>query len=175
MRKVAASLAILTLTGSVAMAGRTSSAQDAASTLHPLVGVWEMRVDLGEGDTNCPAQLAFSPTGSVIDVDCEGVVAVGVWEPTGDRTANLTITSYNPDYGRYLIRAAIEVAADGASYSASFTFELIDEATGNGTGQFGPGTTTATRQNAEGPGTPEGTISDMLTQGAGSVEATPVA
>jgi hypothetical protein len=108
-------------------------------------------------------------------VDCEGVVAVGLWEPTSDTTANLTITAYNPDQGRYMIRLAIEVADDGQSFTGSFTFEMIDAESGEGLGQYGPGTATATRQTAEAPGTPVGTIADLFAQFEASPQATPSA
>ena len=165
-------LALLAPIGVVAV-GRTPVAAQEDATLHPLVGVWEMSVDLGAGETGCPAQISFSPDHSSVQVDCEGVVAVGLWEPISDTTANLTITAYNPDQGRYMIRVSIEVAEDGQSFTGSFTFELIDAETGEGLGQYGPGTATASRQTAEAPGTPVGTISDLFAQFEASPEATP--
>jgi len=170
--KAIAFIALLAPIGVMAFVSSPSAAQDAA-TVHSLVGVWEMSVDLGQGDTQCPAQISFAPDHSSVQVDCEGVVAVGRWEPTGDTTANLTITAYNSDYGRYMIRVAIQVAEDGQSFIGSFTFELIDAETGEGLGQYGPGTATATRQIAEGPGTTVGTISEMFAQLQASPEATP--
>lgn len=173
--RVFASVAILALSGAVAMGAKSASAQDAATADHPIMGVWEMRVDLGQGDTNCPAQLAFAPGGSAVDVDCEGIVAVGTWESTGDRSANLTFTSYNPDLGRYEIRVAIDVSDNGDAFTGSFTFELIDAETGKGQGQYGPGSATGVRQAAEGPGAPVGPISELLGQAPASPEATPAA
>lgn len=171
--RLVGTMAMFALVGAVAVGARPVAAQDAGVTDHPLIGVWEMKVDLGEGDTNCPAQLTITPGGGAVDVDCEGVVAVGVWEPTGEQTATLNFTSYNPDLGRYQIRVAIEVAEDDQTFTGSFTFELIDADSGEGTGQFGPGSASATRQTAEAPGTPVGTISEMYAQVASTPEATP--
>lgn len=170
-----AMIASLAPIGFVAMTSTALAAQQASSLAHPLVGVWEMSVDLGEGDTGCPAQISFSPSYDSVQVDCEGVVAVGVWEPTSETSANLTITAYNPDQGRYMIRLAIDVAEDGQSFTGSFTFEFIDAETGEGLGQYGPGTATATRQAAEAPGTPVGTISEMFAQFEPAAEASPAA
>ncbi len=172
-RKIAASIAMLALSGAMAMGARPISAQGTGTADHPLIGVWEMRVDLGQGDTNCPAQVTFAPGGGVVDVDCEGVVAVGVWQATGERTADLTITSYNADLGRYQIRVALDVAGDGETFDGSFTFELVDADTGEGQGQYGPGTATGIRQRAEAPGTPVGSIADMSAQAASTPAAEP--
>lgn len=173
--RILASIASLASMSFMSMSGATLAAQQATSLAHPLVGVWEMTVDLGAGDTGCPAQITFSPFYSSVQVDCEGVVAVGIWEPTSDTTANLAITAYNPNQGRYMIRLAIEVAEDLQTFTGSFTFELIDTETGEGRGQYGPGTATATRQEAEAPGTPVGPISDMFAQFETSAQATPAA
>jgi hypothetical protein len=169
-------LALLAPLGTLALfTSPALAAQDSATVAHPLIGVWEMRVDLCSGDTGCPTQIAFAPDHSSVQVDCEGVVAVGVWEPSGDTSANLTITAYNPDLGRYMIRLAIDVAEDGQSFTGTFTFELVDETSSEGLGQYGPGTAIAARQIAEEPGTPAGTIADMFARFQTAPDATPVA
>jgi hypothetical protein len=140
---------------------------------HPLVGTWHLLVDLGDGDTSCPNQVAFTDSGSYIEVDCEGAVAIGAWEPGGDRTAIMTTTTVSPE-GGFRVRAAIEVAEDGQSFTAPFTFEVFDPATGESMGEFGPGMATGTRLVAEAPGTPDGSIMDLFAMfGEGTPEATP--
>ena len=70
----------------------------------------------------------------------------------------------------------MEVAADGQSFEGNFTFEIVDAETGEGMGQYGPGTVTGTRMVAEAPGTPVGTVLDLFGQfDEGTPEATPAA
>ncbi len=137
--------------------------------MRSLVGTWTLVV---EGDQ--PESVVFSADGGYVDVDSEGTVLLGVWEPTGDTTANLTITAYDQEEGAFRIRASFEVAADGQSFTASFTFELLDPKTGDGMGQYGPGTATGTRMVAEAPGTPVGSLEDLFSQFEGTPEASPV-
>ena len=169
-------LSLVVLLGLLVLGGgRLVSAQDAAETDysgHPLVGSWHLLIDIGDGDTSCPSQAAFTANGHYIEVDCEDRVAIGVWEPSGDRTANMTVT-YGDPAGALLVRAAIEVAEDGQSFTAPFTFEFLDPA-GEGMGQYGPGTATGTRLAAEAPGTPVGSIEDLFAMfEEGTPEATP--
>jgi hypothetical protein len=169
-------LSLVVLLGVLALGGRPVSAQDATGmdySGHPLVGTWHLDIDLGGEDTSCPSQVIFTGDGGYIDVDCEGFVLIGVWEPTGDLTANMTFTSVEAG-GGYRVRAAIEVAEDGQSFTATFTFEILISATGEGSGEYGPGTATGTRQVAEAPGTPEGSIEDLFsTFEEGTPAATP--
>ena len=85
-------------------------------------------------------------------------------------------TKYRDDEeeGAFRIRASIEVAADGQSFTASYTLELLDPATGEGMGEYGPGTATGTRLMAEAPGTPVGSLEDLFSQFEGTPEASPV-
>ena len=60
----------------------------------------------------------------------DGVVGLGVWEPTGPTSAALTITEQLPaqqvgeiEGATLTTRAAIEVAPDGQSLSADYTVE----------------------------------------------------
>ena len=168
-------LSFLALVGIVAAGVTSGSAQDTDMANHPVVGVWELSADLGDGDTSCLSQVVFTADGGYIDVDCDAFVEVGVWEPTGPNTADLTITVKTVEDGSFRIRAAIEVAADGQSFTAPFTFELLDPTTGEGSGQYGPGLATGTRLVAEGPGTPVAPITDLFAQFEASPEATPAA
>lgn len=160
----------------ILIAGRGSlvSAQDASGFAdHPLVGTWQMIIDSGDGaDTDCPNEAVFTSDGAYIDVSCDYSVTVGAWEPTGDNTAILTIYQLD-DEGLFLIRAAITVADDGASFTAEWTFEMVDPATGEGTGEYGPGTVSATLRVAEGPGEPIGSMMELWGGEEETAEATP--
>lgn len=169
------SLAVLLATFLVG-GGHLVSAQDTSSADyfgHPLVGTWHIFDDVDDGDSSCPLQAVFTGDGAYIDVDCDGNMWIGVWEPTGDRTANLTISQSDAE-GTFLIRVAIEVSGDGQAFTASYTVEVMDPATGEGMGEYGPGTDRGTRLVAEAPGTPEGTLQDLFSMfEEGTPEATP--
>ncbi len=166
-------LSVVALLGALVVGGGALAAQDTDFAEHPLVGPWELRADIGDGDTSCLSQVVFTDEGAYIDVDCDGIVVIGGWEPTGDTTANMSFTSSGPEGGAYSIRASVEVAPDGQSFTAPFTFELIDGATGEGSGQYGPGMATGTRTVVEAPGTPEGSVLDLFGQFEGTPEASP--
>jgi hypothetical protein len=168
-------LSVVVLLGVVIAGAHTLGAQDADMASHPLVGSWDLAVDIGDGDTSCHSQVAFSADGTYIEASCEGFVSIGSWEPTGPTTANMSFLTGSPEDGQIRIRAAIEVAEDGQSFTAPFTFDLIDPETGTGMGEYGPGMATGTRLVVEGPGTPVGTILDLFAQFEASPEATPAA
>ncbi len=152
-------------------AGRFVTAQDTDSTEtmgHPLVGSWVLVIDSGE-----QSSLArFSADGGYVQVDADGA-GLGAWEPTGDATGNLTFTFVDAEGGMGTIRASLEVAADGQTFTATYTFEFLDPATGESTGQLGPGTAEGTRMAVEGPGTPAASFEDFFGEFEGTPEATP--
>ena len=138
---------------------------------HPLVGSWLLHTDPEPGAP--PSTAVFSSDGAYIEVDGEGGTVIGAWEPTGDTTANMMFTGYDPDGSGFRIRASIEVAADGQTLSATYTLEFIDPATGNGSGEYGPVDATGTRLTVEPMGTPVGTMEDLFSQFDEDAEATP--
>jgi len=138
---------------------------------HPLVGSWLLHTDPEPGAP--PSSVVFSSDGAYIEVDGEGGTVIGAWEPTGDNTANMMFTGYDSDGSGFRVRASIEVAADGQSLTASYTSELIDPATGNGSGEYGPADATGTRLTVEAQGTPIGTMEDLFSQFDEGAEATP--
>ena len=75
--------------------------------------------------------------------------------------------------GNVHLHAWLEEPADGQSLSATYTLELIDPATGNGSGsvsgEFGPVEAKGTRLTVEPQGTPVGPIEDLF---SGSKKAT---
>ncbi len=158
----------------IAGRGPLASAQDAAGSDfgdHPLVGTWQLVID---SDMSCPSESLFTSDGGYVDVSsCDGTVVVGLWEPTGETTANLTIFQTDAEE-TFLIRAAVSVADDGQTFVAEYTFEILDPETGEGSGEYGPGTVTGSLRVAEGPGEPIGSIMDLWGgEEDGTAEATP--
>ena len=108
------SAVVLSRLPATAQEATPSGAADMAS--HPVVGGWRVTVDLGGGVTSPDLQV-FHADGTYTEVLPAGSVLVGVWRPTGDRTATLTV------YENYLMDDRL-VQAEGR-----FTVE-VDE-TGN--------------------------------------------
>jgi hypothetical protein len=158
-----------------------SSAQDASPAAmdeHPLVGTW--LADTDTQDPEDPPELVIaSADGGWVEVDADGGVALGRWESTGANTANLTLWALGSEEegfgGTFIVRAMIEVAADGQSLTAAYTVEVIDP-DGTATGEYGPGTASATRLAVEPMGTPVGSFEDLFAEfGEEFEEATPAA
>ena len=145
-----AALALISL-----VAAPAALAQDPMTAAgHPLVGAW--LVDVNTADQNDPpARVIFSSDGTLIQVNPTGA-AIGVWEPTGERTGALTIAGESADAAGALstgtLRATVEVAADGQSWTAQATGEYIGP-DGVSSGQIGPTAATAARVLVE-PMTP---------------------
>lgn len=83
-------------------------------------------------------------------------------------SANLTFFSYFADEegnfgGGTIVRAEIEVSADGQSLTATYTLEFIDT-DGASTGEYGPGSASGTRIAVEPMGDPLGTLDDLFGQ-----------
>jgi hypothetical protein len=160
--------------------GPGTAAQDgtpaAGMAGHPLVGAWVLDTD-ADTPGSTPSTLAtFSADGVYTQVDSDGSAGIGSWATTGPTTAGMTFHGFLPGEaggGMITVRAAIAVAADGQTLTATYTLELV-KADGTSTGQYGPGHVTGTRIAAEPMGTPVGSLSDLESQfGAGG--ATPEA
>ena len=178
MRRLSVVIAILAVAligiGTVVTSSRTS-AQDAADQ-HPLVGAWQLDSDT-EDPQNPPELAIASADGSWVGVEVDGAVSLGRWESTGPQTANLTVwdLGFNEEVGfigSFILRATIEVAADGQSFTASYTGEFI-QPDGATMGEYGPGTATASRLSVEPMGTPVGSFEELFAQFEGSPEASP--
>ena len=127
---------------------------------HPLVGTWVIDPDPSSGAASSAA--AFAADGTYSEIDPDGASGLGAWRATGERTADVVIV-FPEEEGSVRIRASVEADADGRSFAASYTFEFLDRG-GTGAGEYGPGEATAVRLEAEGPGTPVGTLQELFTQ-----------
>jgi hypothetical protein len=170
--------ALLSLVGFVAIgpAQAEISAQDVTTQGHPLVGTWLVDNDQST-ESNVPENITFTSDGTLIDVQ-GSETTLGVWAATGATTANVTFSGYSGDEsgnyaGGYMVRASVEVSADGNSFTGQYTIESLNP-DGTTSGQAGPGTVTATRVMAEAPGTPVMTTEELFGSfGEGTPEATP--
>jgi hypothetical protein len=154
-RFVLSGLVVLTLL--IAVAGRLAFptlAQDTDEGVHPIIGSWHL--DSGFA----PSVVTFHADGSYIEVDAEGSIGVGAWETAGAQTANLT-AAYPSTEGDSKVRASLDVAADGQSFTGTYTLEVI-LSDGTGTGEYGPGAATGMRLTVEPMGTPAGSIEDLF-------------
>jgi uncharacterized cupredoxin-like copper-binding protein len=102
MRRLIVSLSVVVvlLVGVIASFGRGATAQEAtpdatammAMAMHPVVGGWRLTNDAGEGNT-FPSLAIFHADGTYTEVLPDGSVLTGVWQSTGERTADLTLFS----------------------------------------------------------------------------------
>ena len=123
-----------------------AAAQDEGMADHPVVGAWDVLVAGDDTD----GITVFSNDGTLIDID--DPPGAGVWAPTGESTADVLIRT-----GGGVVRAAVEVAEDGQSFSGSFTVEFppaVAEAAGMPAGELGPSEVSGTRINVEPMGDP---------------------
>lgn len=153
-----------------------SSAQDAtppaASTLagFPLVGAWLADTDVNDPN-NPPSLFIFTSDGIYMQSNADGSDGYGTWRVTGPNTAELTILFNSTDESGKnantdTVRARIEVAPDGQSFTAQYTLE----SSRGPAGEYGPGMVSGTRINVESMGTPVGTLNDLF-----GPQASPVA
>jgi hypothetical protein len=176
-------------TSAVASAGSAttepSSDTATATAAHPIVGTWNTETSSGD-----PGDVMFSADGSLVSVDTEDV-SLGVWEATGPSTVNLMFSGLIPAEesgsggGRFIIRATLEVAPDGQSFSGDYTVEVTADFEGAPpAGEYGPDQVTGTRVVVEPMGTPVGPIDELfggfeegteVTEGTAMAPATEVA
>jgi hypothetical protein len=179
-RLVLVSVAALSLVGGVIGASAVTSASTAptvpsdASAVSPIVGTWTI-IDNSDPET-APTIGAFSAGGNYVQVE-EGEVGFGVWESTGPSSAALMITQQggsDEGGGTFTIRATIEVAPDGQSFTADYTLE-VSGVEGVPPGEYGPGQVTGTRIVVEPMGTPVGSIEDLFSSFEGTESTGPEA
>jgi hypothetical protein len=182
MRRLSVPAVLVVALVGLAVIGRGggTAAQDgtpaAGMAGHPLVGAWLLNTDVDDPGSRPSTLASFSADGVYSQVDSSGDAGIGSWAATGPTTAEMTFHGLLPDEeggGMVTVRAAIEVAADGQTLTATYTLEFVGP-DGTGTGQYGPGHVTGTRIAVEAMGTPAGSLADLESQvGAGG--ATPEA
>ena len=186
MRGIVRGLSVVIALIGLAGAGQGSlgtAAQDATPTdlaNHPIVGAWLL---MNPGDPPSPSPMIFSADGtfsatgvpSYVDPQ-RGVVfgsqAMGVWEPTGERSLHVTwvqvLSDGNGTYlGTFTLDGYPEVSADGQSWDdpgtqVHFTIRdasnaiVMEVGGGNGAEPATP-PVHAIRMQVGNPGFPEGT------------------
>ena len=151
--------------------------EDAA--MHPIVGSWVLD-PTPEDPSDAVNLVTFNAEGTLVSAGFDGT-AMGSWEPTGERTADVTFhgLSFAPDGGfggLFTIRASGEVAEDGQTFTATYTVEppaAMAQMMGAPEGQLGPGEVTAQRISVEPMGETVGPIPDFsqMQPGAGASPA----
>ena len=166
-------LSAVVLLGIVFGVGGRFAAAGTESDAHPAVGSWLVASDPGDAEY-FPRLMTLSADGTAMFVSGEKATGVGAWEATGDATADLTFTVVTNGPAYLVIRVAIEVEADGQSFSGTFTLEAVFDPAGGGTsGEIGPGTIDGTRLVAEAPGMPVASFEEFLPPADGTPAATP--
>ncbi len=129
MRRLTVSLAIVVvlLFGVIATMSRSTAAQEDMTAEHPIVGAWEWDNDPNNPGTEI-SYAVFHADGTYVEVGSGGAVDVGVWEPTGERTADVTFffADVDPDPDvvvRGVGRMAAKVDDAGNAINAPFSFE----------------------------------------------------
>ncbi len=173
MRRMTMLLSAVVMLGIVLVGGGALvAAQDTDYSDHPLVGSWA--VDIDPEDPENPLEMStFFPNGTMIDSAPDGTNGHGVWEPTGDTTATVTFYLFFEDGYQLVVRASVEVAPDGQSFTTPYTNEFI-EASGESSGEIGPGMAEGTRLELQAPGTPVASFEEFFGEPAGTPGATPV-
>jgi hypothetical protein len=184
MRRIIMLSVVLILVGLSGLSRESlgTTAQEATPTNlaeHPIVGAW-LIMNANEPQTPSTAIFAADGTVTLADVPSThdpdlGVVflstAIGVWEPTGERSAHVTFVQMNSDAtGAYLGTLTVdgypEVSADGQSWTDEGTqvhVTLRDASNAIVMQAGGPGEEPVTspvhafRMRVGNPGFPEGT------------------
>ena len=154
---------------------RAQQATPIAASPSPLIGSWQLDTDT-QDPSNPPEIATVYADGSYLEVATDGVGS-GRWESTGADSANLNIWFLQTDdHGNYtgttIIRALVHLNADGQSFDADYTIELM-QPDGSMSGQYGPGHAHGDRLSVEPMGGPVGPLSDLFQQFEGTPEATP--
>jgi len=132
---ISLSLSVVVLLGLLA-SGVSTRAQDAtpdvmtakmATATHPIVGAWQWDNDPDNPGTQI-SYAVFHADGTAVEIGTGGGIDVGLWEPTGERTADVSFffadVEPHPDVVvRGVGKMAAEVDATGNAITAPFTFE----------------------------------------------------
>jgi hypothetical protein len=162
-------LAVLLL-GVVFLPGRSGAPVHAQSGTpvpttagHPLVGAWQLDTDVADPH-NPPALAIFSSDGTYQQANADGSDGYGVWTPTGDQTANVTILFNGEEKGAFTgtttVRASVTLDGSQTSFTAPYTLEFTSP-DGKSSGELGPATARGVRIESATMGTPVGPIPAM--------------
>lgn len=160
--------------------GAFVAAQDATPAddgVHPIVGSWSLSAESAEEP---PSLATFHQDGTAIEIIPGGGTGIGAWMATGPSSAAVTLRYHEvgPEgfAGVFILRASIEVAADGSTFMATITGEFVLP-DGTASGQYGPAAVSAERVVAEAPGEPVGPLDALFGEdgGEGEEEASPAA
>jgi hypothetical protein len=96
--------------------------------IHPVVGGWQWENDAGDG-TIIVSYAVFHADGTYTEAYSYGVPLIGLWKPTGERTADLLnlAADVDPDPNVTLMaegRQAVEVNETGNAITAEGHFQL---------------------------------------------------
>jgi hypothetical protein len=117
-----------------------------AMVTHPVVGTWDMTVDIG-GET-FPFLAFFHADGTYMEVYPWGAIISGVWKPTGERTAQGTAVSYefiDDRLSRGEDRFTAQVDETGNAIEEDFTYVSRFQDDGSLSGESLEGRTPGTR------------------------------
>jgi hypothetical protein len=150
IRVRSAAVVLATLLATVPPTAVLAQGGATATPVHPFVGAWI--VDTNTADDSDPhTQLTVHPDGTLLQAD-QANVGIGVWEPTGDGSAALTMTagSDSPDGNpsTVIVRAVIAMDPAGDTWTGEASVEYV-AADGSTSGQSGPIPASATRMIVE--------------------------
>jgi len=173
MRRPTIVLLLSVVTLATLIGGRVVVAQDPEVADHPAKGSWTVESDPGDTEFS-PRLMILSADGGAIFVSGEKLTGIGAWAPTDATSAAVSFTVVTNGPAQIVIRASIEVAPDGQSFTGTFTNEAVFDPAGGGTsGEIGPGTISGTRLVPEAPGTPTSSFEEFFAPPQATPEATP--
>ncbi len=127
------SVVAFALLGMLATGGASSGAQPAtpaATIAHPVVGTWQKANDAPGPGVNT-AYATFHADGTYLEVDPNIGVGLGVWQSTGEHTADLIAVYQDIDSdpavtaaGTVMVRQSVTVDETGDAFTAPFTVEV---------------------------------------------------
>jgi hypothetical protein len=140
MHRFTVSLAVVVvlLVGIMATTGRSTSAQEAtpdtaammAMATHPVVGTWEMTGAID--DDTFPFLAIFHADGTYQEIYPWGATFFGVWNPTGERTAEGTnvvygLTDDRLERGEGRWTAEVDATGNAIATDGTFVSRYVDD------------------------------------------------
>ena len=128
---VSLALVVVLLVGVIATIGRSATAQEDPMAEHAVVGGWRLENEAGDGTSLGVSYAVFHPDGTYTEASTDGVTFIGVWEATGDGTADLTFFGADLDVDPTVTmlgegRQSVAVDEAGNTFTAQGHFEARD-------------------------------------------------